>query len=330
MRNLADERTQLDRFFRELGDTARVIAPVSSVNAGLFTRMADTFEAFSRDPQKLQETIAKGPATLRDGTRSLKVQKPFLREFAVLSDDLDDATGELRRALPTLNRALETGTPVTRRSVRLYAPLQETMVALRSLAQAPTTGGALRGLTATVTTLQPQLRYLGPYVTVCNTWNLFWTFTAEHFTAPDNTGGSERALINQADSEAPDAVTTVGANEFVHGVKGPGIMGGGIPQHLHGNTWGNDAVDDKGNANCQAGNAGYMFKGNRFAPAEYGGRYDRAVVDTPTPKEYPDFPPIGPNFKTFGKNGKGSGVTRSRVPEGQTFTDQPGGRGVNP
>ena len=66
------------------------------------------------------------------------------------------------------------------------------------LVKAPTTLGALRGLTATVGTLQPQLRYLGPYVTVCNYWNMFWTFAAEHFSAPDDTGGSERALLNMA------------------------------------------------------------------------------------------------------------------------------------
>ncbi|HYF27989.1 MAG TPA: MlaD family protein, partial [Baekduia sp.] len=330
MANLADERTQLPRFFRELGDTARVLAPVSEVNARLFSAMADTFEAFSRDERALQETIRRGPRTLDAGTRSLTVQEPFLREFAALSTDLDAATGELRRALPTVNRALEVGTPVTRRSVRLYAPLQEAMVALRDLARAPTTNGALRGLTATVTTLQPQLRYLGPFITVCNSWNLFWTFTAEHFTAPDNTGSSQRALFNSSDGEAPDSVSSMGANEFVHGIKGPGAQGGGIPQHLHGNVWGNEALHSSGRANCQAGNAGYMHSGNRFAPPEYGGRYDRAVVDTPTEKEFPNEPPIGPNYRTFNKQGKGTGRTRERVPEGQTWTQQPGGKGINP
>ena len=51
----------------------------------------------------------------------------------------------------------------------------------------PGTAIALRGLTATVTTLQPQLRYLGPYQTVCNYWNYFWTFLGEH-VSQDSTG----------------------------------------------------------------------------------------------------------------------------------------------
>ncbi len=42
-------------------------------------------------------------------------------------------------------------------------------------------------MTAPQRTLQPQARFLGPYVTVCNNWNKFWTFNAEHFTAPDAT-----------------------------------------------------------------------------------------------------------------------------------------------
>jgi hypothetical protein len=227
----------------------------------------------------------------------------------------------LRGALPTLNRALEVGTPVTRRSVELYNPLQDAMGALQRLAESPTTAGALRGLTATVTTLQPTLRYLGPYITVCNTWNLFWTFTAEHFTAPDDTGGSERALLNNAADQA-DGVGKIGANEFANGVD-PAPNNGGRPQHLHGNTWGNLAVDGNGNANCQGGQAGYLERGNGFSP--YGKRYERAVVDTPDMDES-----AGPNFRTFDKNGKGSGLTRARVPEGQTFTAEPGGNGVNP
>ena len=72
---------------------------------------------------------------------------------------------------------------------------------------------------------------------------------------------------------------------------------GGVPEYLHGNTWGNMAVDPQGRANCQAGQAGYLDKGNRFSP--YGKRYQHAVVDSPP---Y-DGRPIGPNFLTFDKNG---------------------------
>jgi hypothetical protein len=243
-----------------------------------------------------------------------------------MSVDLRRATGELRGALPPLNRALAVGTPVTRKSVKLYQPLRETLAALNDLARAPATNAALRGLTATVTTLQPQLRYLGPYITVCNTWNIFWTFTAEHFTAPDDTGGSERTVLNMGD-DGKDNVTSIGANEFVHGAPGVG-MNGGRPQQLHRNLWGNTAIMPNGDANCQTGQAGYLYSANKYSP--HGNTYKRAAVDTPTLADYPDAPRIGPHFKTFNKEGKGSGTTRDHVPAGQTFTSEPGGTGVNP
>ena len=66
------------------------------------------------------------------------------------------------RRCPQINDAIETGIPVTRRSVRFYGDLKPTLVSLRELARDPATGIALRGLTANVTTLQPQLRFLGP------------------------------------------------------------------------------------------------------------------------------------------------------------------------
>ena len=47
-------------------------------------------------------------------------------------------------------------------------------------------------------TLNPTLRFVGPYITVCNYFNYSWTHVAEHLTEPDPTGGSQRTLLNQA------------------------------------------------------------------------------------------------------------------------------------
>ena len=162
MANLSAPRTELPSFFKELGDAARIVAPVSKTNAHLFTTMANTFDAISRDPQALKSTISESPPTLRAGTESLRVQRPFLEHTAALSRDLDTATTELRGALPTVNSALRVGTPVQRRSVALNDNLQGALGALESLVKAPTTVGSLRGLTATVGTLQPAAALPGP------------------------------------------------------------------------------------------------------------------------------------------------------------------------
>jgi phospholipid/cholesterol/gamma-HCH transport system substrate-binding protein len=322
MSNLADPSTKLDRFFKELGDTARVISPVSRTNARLFTDMADTFDALSRDPQALKDTIAKGAPTLRAGTQSLRVQRPFLEHTAALSRDLADAAVELRAALPTVNSALRVGTPMQQRSPALYDSLDGALGALDDLVRTPQTTGSLRGLTATVDTLQPQLRFLGPYVTVCNYWNMFWTFAAEHLSAPDDTGSSQRALLNLGGGQpGTDVVGNQGANEFAHG---DGSLPGNADQSLHGNVYG-PAVDKDGNADCGAGQTGYI--------QAYNPLRDKSVKDDPyqgvVAERFPVRGRLGPTYAQFGKDGKGIGLNPDHVPAGETFTDRPGGHGAD-
>jgi ABC-type transporter Mla subunit MlaD len=324
MANLSDRRTGLAEFFRQLDTTVRIVAPVSRVNARVFSEMATTFEAISRDPQALKDTISKNVPTLRAGNRSFRVQVPFLADTAAFSHDLRFAASDLRDALPSLNSALAVGTPVTRRSVQQYSDLRGALDALGALVRAPTTNGALRGLTATVATIQPQLRFLGPYVTVCNYWNYFWTYNAEHFSAPDTTGGSERALLNNANGD-PDSVGTQGANEFVHGVPSSNPVehgnNGGRAQFVHNNTFGGYAIHPDGTADCQKGQQGYAFGLNRFRPAGYDA-YKRAVVDQPV---FTDTPNFGPTHQYYDANRNGFGLSPAAVPPGETFTQDPGG-----
>jgi hypothetical protein len=322
MANLADPRTDVQGFFRELDDAARVVAPVSRTNARLFTTMADTFGALSRDPAALEATIAKAPPTLDAGTRSFRVQRPFLAHTADLSTDVSAAAGELRRALPDVNAALAAATPVQRRMIELNEPLQQALDALDRLVRTPETNGSLRGLQATVGSLNPQLRYLGPYVTVCNYWNFWWTMLAEHMSAPDDTGSSQRALLNASSGEpGSDHIGAGGANEFAHGTGAPP---GGSKQHLHANFYG-PAVTADGKADCAAGQTGYVFAGNPYRDASVkDDPYRRAVVD-----RFPTKRPLGPTYRRLDREGKGVGVGRAEVPAGQTFTDAPGGIGID-
>jgi virulence factor Mce-like protein len=322
MANLSAPRTELPSFFKELGDAARIVAPVSKTNAHLFTTMANTFDAISRDPQALKSTISESPPTLRAGTESLSVQRPFLEHTAALSRDLDTATTELRGALPTVNSALRVGTPVQRRSVALNDNLQGALGALEDLVKAPTTVGSLRGLTATVGTLQPQLRYLGPYVTVCNSWNIFWTFAAEHLSAPDDTGSSQRALLNMAtQTPGTDGIGSSGANEFAHG---QGALPSRADQYVHNNVYA-PAIDEKGNADCGAGQTGYIQAYNPLRDKSVkGDPYQGAVTE-----RFPVTGRLGPTYAQFDKEGKGHGLNPDHVPAGETFTDRPGGHGVD-
>ena len=324
-RNLNAPRTRLGDFFAELGKTARIVAPIAEVNARTFTFLGDTFDAISRDPQALKDTIAKSPGTLDVATRSLTVQRPFLTRFAGLSRNLHGVSTELRASLPTINRAIETGTPVLRRSVALNEQLQDTMVALRDLALAPTTNGALRGLTATVTTLNPTLRFLGPYVTVCNSWNVFWTFAAEHLSSPTATGSQQRAMVNTAPQNTPggDGVSQMGANEFAHGKESPEP---GTPKTRLHNAFFGPAITADGQANCGAGQQGYAQSHNPYRDRSGGDPYRDVFVDTPDDSTVPR---VGPTYSKFNREGRGLGLNPDRVPAGQTFTNRPGGRGVD-
>jgi ABC-type transporter Mla subunit MlaD len=319
MRNLAADETRLPRFFAELNDFTRAVAPVAEEWAHSFTAQADTFDAINRDPEALKQTISKSPPTMDASIRSFRVQRPFLRDTAALSADLDVAARELRLALPDLNTALEVGTPVTRRSVELNEELQSTMVALRDLVTDPTTNGAIRGLTATVTTLQPTLRFLGPYVTGCNYWNIFWTTVAEHFALSHPTGQAQRVLLNTAETQH-DGVDAFGANEPANGkgLENPR----GVRQYAHTNTAGANAIQPDGRTDCTPGQQGYPYSANKHNDAFY----KRTVIDQLIDL-YPGEAPVkGSTYDRFDANGRGIGQGPDRLPKGQTYTFRPGGR----
>lgn len=296
---LADDDTQLDRFFKELGDAARVVSPIAKTYSNSFDVMARTFEAWSRDPEALKDTISESVPTLRVGTRSFRVQRPFLRDFRDFSRSLAAAAATLPRTLPRFIPALEAGIPVLRRSGEMNKALGETFTALDELMRDPATGIAIRSLGRTVGILNPALRFIGPYVTVCNYFNYAWTNAGEHLSEPDPTGKSQRTLLNQAprtrDPRDP-SIGSLGAREPVNGEP----VTSGSAMNLHTNVY-SAAINADGTADCESGQRGYLERINRFGDKKY-----KTVIDPHIP---------GSQGTTF--------TGRLRVPEGQTFTRAP-------
>ena len=109
MRNLADPQHATCRTSSRSSATPRA----SSRRSRRSTRtcsptMADTFEAISRDPQALQGHDRQEPADARRRrSQSLRVQRPFLARHRGVLARPRAPPGDLRGALPTLNRALE-------------------------------------------------------------------------------------------------------------------------------------------------------------------------------------------------------------------------------
>lgn len=304
MRTLADPDTQLARLVTEAGDAARVVAPLSDELARGFSGMADTFEALSRDPQALRDTIERSPATLDEGIRSLPPTRPFLGRLAAISDEVRGTARELRRSLPAVNRALAAGTPVLRRTPEFTDDLEGTLRAVSDLAQSPTTDMTLAGLTATMKTLNPTLRWAGPHVTVCNYFNYFWTFIADHLSDEDATGTVQRVQVKMAPIEQDSSMTSFGASlPATGGHVDPlqkALFGDAAAFH---DQLSNAAVDAAGDADCESGQRGYL---DRLATG-FASDLD-IVVDPRTPGTQ------GPTYKG-----------RARVPAGQTFASEPGG-----
>jgi hypothetical protein len=253
-RYLSDPGTNLTGLFDNLERFMGAVAPVAQVNADLFRQMATTFAAFNREPASLQATIAKSPSTEAVSTASLKVQQPFLVDLTTFGRAMGPATASLNSALPALVPAVEAGTRTLARTPSLNAKLQQTMGALKDLARAPGTNVALNGLVDTVQTLNPMVRYLGPFQTVCDDWNYWWTYLSEHISEQTAFGFSQRVLLNSANATQPNNVTQQGAAHPANGGVPDSPLGGN--EFLHSQNYG-AAIDNQGNADCETGQRGY-------------------------------------------------------------------------
>jgi virulence factor Mce-like protein len=295
---LSDPSTNLTGFFDNLERFMGAVAPVAQVNADLFTQMATTFAAIDKEPNNLQATIAKSPSTEAVSTESLKVQQPFLVDLTEFGHAMTPATASLNDALPAFVPAIEAGTKTLARTPSLNQNLQQVMNALKGLARAPGTNVALNGLVDTVDTLNPMVRYLGPYQTVCDDWNYWWTYLSEHISEQTAFGFAQRVLLNSANSSQMNSITSQGATAPVNGGSVDSPTGGNA--FLHAQPYG-AAIDDQGNADCETGQRGYPKKLNNFDPQ---GR--NLAVDPHTPGDQ------GPTF-----------AGRTHVPAGETFSRNP-------
>jgi phospholipid/cholesterol/gamma-HCH transport system substrate-binding protein len=191
---LADPTTQLARFFPELADAARIVAPVAVDNAEQFTHGAIAFGAIASDPDSLRDTISNGPPTLQQGIESLPVQAPFLRDFAEFSRLLRPGVRDLRVALPVLNDAVSRGVKVLPRTVQMNRDLTEVMNQLNSLVAEPSTKISLTRLGDFFDGASSAGRKIVPYQTVCNYWNFWFAYLTSHFGLPDAFGFAERVI----------------------------------------------------------------------------------------------------------------------------------------
>jgi ABC-type transporter Mla subunit MlaD len=280
MKTLAAPDTQLDHFFKNIGHAAAEVAPVAKVQAELFPKMATTFDAISHCPGCLRQTIEKSPPSLQAGIESFPVQRPFLAEFTTLSKELRPTVATLHSKLGTIDSALETGIPVLKRTPILNKGTEKVFRALDDLAQKPQTLLALEDLRTTFAIGRGLLEYVAPYQTVCNNAVAWLTGLSGHLSMSVANGTSENILVktasnfqkhtfNSADSQRPADLPSNWDPQAALDREGNHY------QILHSIGVTGPAVDAQGNANCDAGQTGYMD--GPYNPA--GSKYEPAPLD---------------------------------------------------
>jgi len=291
MQNLADPETELDEFFMQIGRASAQAAPVAEIQAELFTNMADTFAAISSDPEALQLTIGKQPATLDTAIQSFRVQRPFLADFTDLSRRLRPAAQELPRSLPAVNTALRVGTPILPRTVELNERLAGATGELEDLFENPATLLSLRDLDTALTVTRPAAEFIAPYQTVCNYFVYFVHPLGEHQSqlGMDKSGTVQNQGAKSVNTDQPNNYGTIQSSRNVdipsgmdaRGAKAPldGSLGPpGEPLHRLQAPLYNPAIDAQGNADCQRGQEGYPN-----GPFTTGGRYGPGLLSDKTP-----------------------------------------------
>jgi phospholipid/cholesterol/gamma-HCH transport system substrate-binding protein len=291
MANLAAPATGLDQLFTRLGRLGREVAPVAAVQAALFTDMAETFAAISADPRALQATIERSPPALEAGISSFRAQRPFLADLTKLSRRLRPAADELPGALPQLSAAFRAGDPVLRRSVAFGGRLAAVNAALEDLFKNPSTLLTLKDLRTALAVSRPAVEFLAPYQTVCNSPLAFFNQLGIHFGDPIRAGTAERILLKQANNQGQ--LNHLGTTQSSRPADVPAnedpqtaTNAFGKLEVLHGQPY-SPAIDAQGNADCQAGQFGYLnsLATSRYPPSNdpTKGGGSHVVVDPNTP-----------------------------------------------
>ena len=263
MANLSNPGTRLNQLFLQIGRTSAQLAPAAEVQAQLFADMADTFAAIGRNPAALQATLEKGPPTEDTAIRGFRTQRPFLVDFADLSLRLRPAVDVLPTALPKLNSAFRVGLPVVKQSPKLNENTEKVFRALDKLAREPNTLLGIKDLSTLVRLTAPVFGYLAPFQTVCNYGTYFFGGLGSHISEGVDTGTAQRVLTKTDNAQdnrlgvfPSDRPADLPSNVDPTNAKSTGPNPSPL-WVLHGQAYG-PAIDAQGNADCLAGQYGYV------------------------------------------------------------------------
>ena len=246
--NLAHRETRLARLFPELGDAAGEVAPIAETQAALFRNLDTTFTALAGVARPyIQETISRSVPAQDTAIAELPSQRPFLRNATALSRELRPGVRVLPATAEDLADALETGTPVLRRTPELNERLEGVFQALERFATDPVVPLGIAALRDAVGSLRPTVDFLEPAQTACNYVTLWFRNISSLLSEGDGNGTWQRFII---------IATPQGPNNEGGPSNAP-ADGPSVENHLHANPYPNTAAPGQ-DRECEAGNEPYI------------------------------------------------------------------------
>jgi hypothetical protein len=247
-RNLSDPDTGLKRFFNELGDAARIVAPAAETQARLFVNLDRTFTALAEVARPyIQESITEGRPALDAGIRSFPVQRPFLRNTQGLFAELRPGVRALRTGAPDLASAFTVGQRTLRRSPPFNRRLASLLTELRTFANDPVAPRGLRRISETLETLKPTLDHLAPAQLVCNYATLWFRNVSSLLSEGDVHGTWQRFII----------IATPSGPNNEGGPSSAPANGPNSDNYLHSNPYPNTASPGQVKE-CESGNEPFL------------------------------------------------------------------------
>ncbi len=188
--------THLKRFFNELGDAARIVAPAAESQASLFVNLDTTFAALDEVAKPfIQDSITEGVPALDQAIRSFPHQRPFLRNSELLFHELRPGASALRVAAPDLADTFENGTQTLKHSPAFNRRLASLLQELQRFANDPVVPLGVKRLAETLETLNPTLQHLAPAQLSCNYITLWFRNVSSLLSEGDVHGTWQRFII---------------------------------------------------------------------------------------------------------------------------------------
>jgi hypothetical protein len=245
--NLSAPPTRLDRFFRELGDAAAEVAPVSEQQASLFVNLDTTFTALASVARPfIQETIAESPPTEQVAIEQFPRQRPFIRNSAALFRELRPGVATLPSSAPVLADALVIGTRTLPKTPPFNRRLADVFDAVADFSDEPLVSRGLHQLTRLSASLKPTLAFLTPAQVQCN-YATLWFRNISSLLSEGDTNGTWQRFIIIATPQGPN-------NEG--GPSSAPANGPSRDNFLHSNPYPNVAAPGQ-ERECEAGNEPY-------------------------------------------------------------------------